>query len=132
MEAEARCLKFDALLGRPDAAVMRWDCEPRFLERRHTLQIQPPAMELFDIVAADWKPKRHHLILVAGIDRHQGVLRTRISSEQENAAREITIPMIEKEVRAASNMLSSASDAKQAPGEPDQRPSRVVVEKIPA
>src|SRR5215831_8849469 len=65
----------------PDTAIVGWHCKRCFLQWNDSTEIKLAAVEFFDVVAADWKPKRYCLIGIAGVDRDESVRRAVVTSE---------------------------------------------------
>ena len=89
-------------------------------------------MQLFDIVAADRKPKWDRLLIVGRVHRDEGVLRAIVSGKQEQPEALVSAPMVEEEQRAASNMTASGADAKELSNKPDGRAPGAIIKVIPA
>lgn len=68
-------------------------------------------MELFDLVAGDWKPERHCLIGIADVDRNKGVGRVVVTSEKQDTLGKIAVPVIKEKVRTAAKLETTSPDA---------------------
>lgn len=55
-------------------------------------------MKFFHVMPADWEPKRHSLVAVAGVHRYKRVLSVEVSREKENAPGKVSIPMVEEKI----------------------------------
>src|SRR4030095_215021 len=65
----------------PHATVVGWHRKRRFLRGNDAAEIKIAAVEFFDVVAADWKPKRYCLIVIAGVNCNKRIRRAVVTGE---------------------------------------------------
>ncbi len=119
------------LLCRPDPSIVRRDREHRFLKPNGIVQVQTVAMELLHVVTADRKPKRHNLIAVAGVHGHECVSRVERSCEAQDASRQVSVPVIKEEIRAATKLRPLPPDPEELPDQRDECLSRLIIGVVP-
>src|SRR5215813_12618419 len=97
---------------RPDATVVRWDRKHCAVEGRDALQAKVATMELLDIVTANGKPERHGLIAVACVHANQRVLGSDITCEHQHTQPQISVPIVEEEIRTLTDLRKPGANAK--------------------
>ena len=94
------------------------------------MQGGPPPSRYLHVVAAHRKPERHRLGSATRVHRHQSVSGPDVAREEQEPARQISLPIVEKEVRALADVFVLLPDAQKPPDQADQRSAGVIVEEI--
>src|SRR5215831_13311802 len=117
---------------RPDATVVRWNRERCLVEGRDALQAKVTTLELFDIVTANGKPERHGLIAVTCVRGNQRVLGSDITCEHQDTQPQISVPIVEEEIRPLTDLREPGANAKKLSDQLEHFLARAIIEEVPS